>query len=68
MMTSQNAFGSVFETGNVGYTEGSAEIMRKEYGYYTKEEIVREFFGLNKIKEVDDKGNVVDVKDDFHNE
>ena len=55
MMTSQNAFKDSFEVGDVGYTGASAGIMRKEYGYYTKEEVVREFFGLHKIKEEDER-------------
>lgn len=53
---------------NTGYTDGALDIHRQELGQYTAEEIVRNFYGLYKRKEVDDKGNVTDVDDDMRND
>ena len=53
---------------NTGYTDGALDIHRQEMGQYTAEEIVRNFYGLCKRKEIDDKGNVTDVDDDIRND
>lgn len=51
-----------------GYTDGAVDIKRQISGQYTTEETVRNFYGLCKRKEVDDKGNVTDVDDDMRND
>ena len=53
---------------NTGYSDGALDIHRQELGQFTAEEIVRNFYGLYRRKEVDETGNVVDIDDDMRND
>lgn len=51
-----------------GYTDGAIDIGRQMGGQFTAEEIVRNFYGLRKIKTVDETGNVTDIDDELRDE
>lgn len=52
----------------VEYYGEAKEVMRKAYGKLTKEETVRNFFGLNRTEQVDGNGKVIDINDDMRSD
>ena len=50
---------------SIEYYGEAKEVMRKAQWLFTKEEIIRNFFGLSRTEQVDGNGRVVDIRDEM---